>query len=1210
MKKNKAYFNLRYSRNMLVNSKKYLIILVCLLFILLCQKSFAQENPDFDEISVYLDVQSVGVGEIDAVIKGTEIYLPVTFLFDFLKIRNIPSLGLDTIRGFFIIQEKTYLIDRITNRIFFNEKIYDLEPNSLIRTETNLYLKGDYFGEIFGLDCSFNFRNLSVKIKTRLELPIIREMRQKEMRKNISSLIGKIVADTTIGRNYPLFHFGMADWSAIATKQIQGLTDTRLNLTLGSIIAGGETMISLNYNSNVPFTEKQQYYLWRYVNNDNSILRQVKAGKIVSNATSSIYEPVVGVQATNTPTTFRRSFGTYTLSDKTEPDWIVELYVNNILVDYVKADASGFFTFEVPLVYGNSFVKLKFYGPWGEERIRERNIIIPFEFLPRKTFEYTVSAGMVEDTLYSRFSKTSFNYGLTNGLTIGAGFEYLSSVTSNPMMPYVNASVKLASNFLFSAEYTHYVRTKGTLTYRLPSGLQIDLNYIKYAKDQKAIRYNYLEERKASISIPIRLYNFSAYNRLTVNQLILPTTNYTTSQWLISGSLFGINTNISTSALFVGNLRPYVYSNLSLSFRFSKGLTIRQQAQYAYSDKKLLSIKTGLEKRIMQKGFLNLSFEQNFRSNLRMGEIGFRYDFNFAQAGFSTRQSDNNTTFIQYARGSIKNNSKTNYLRTGNRSTVGRGGITFRPFLDLNANDKRDIGEPGVYGLNLHANTGVIERNEKDTTIRILDLEPYTNCFIEFDQNSFDNIAWRMKNQTMSITVNPNMLKLIEIPIIVVGEASGVVMFERDGEKTGLARMIVNFYSKYQKRVGRTLTEEDGYFSYFGLIPGSFTARIDTIQLQRLGMTTSPDSINFDIMENIEGDYIDGLDFLVKMKVQEPAIASDKKDSIKETANIIISEDKKEGVKSITGSYAIQLGAFKYRINAEALKKELNVDLGNKIEIFAEDGFYKVRITRIKTSKEIDDFTLFLNKKGINEIRIIAIDEIDFIDKIKIQESVITSEIKAVVKDTADITIFKDIEEDEISETESYEIQPGAFKYKANADALREKLAVDLVNNIEIFNEDGLYKVRITGVKTRKEIDDFIPVFRKNNVNDIRVITVESLDLKVKMKDIEPVITPETKVYINDSTSMIITEVIVGDISSVTEGYAIQLGAFKYKVNANELMGKLAANLINNVEIFAEDGLYKVRITGIGTRKEIDDFIPTLKKNDVDEIRVIIIKRM
>jgi len=347
----------------------------------------SQDLPEYDEIAIFLEIPGAGGSEIDVLIKDEELYCPITDLFKFLKINNNPSPNLETVSGFFINPEAKYLIDRTENRITYQKKIFDLAPGDLIRTESNLYLKSTLFGKIFGFDCIFNFRSLSVTVESRLELPLIREMRQEEMRRNISSLKGDIVADTTIGRVRPLFKFGMADWSAYTSQEIDGKSDTRLNLALGSIIAGGEATASLYYNSTNPFNEKQQQYLWRFVNNDFAPLRQVMAGKIRANAISSIYNPVIGIQLTNTPTTYRRSFGTYTISDKTEPGWIVELYVNNVLVDYVKADASGFFNFEVPLVYGNSLVKLKFFGPWGEERTREQNINIPYNFLPAKTLE-------------------------------------------------------------------------------------------------------------------------------------------------------------------------------------------------------------------------------------------------------------------------------------------------------------------------------------------------------------------------------------------------------------------------------------------------------------------------------------------------------------------------------------------------------------------------------------------------------------------------------------------------------------------------------------------------------------------------------------------------------------------------------------------------------------------------------------------------------
>lgn len=832
-------------------------------------------EPDYEEISLFLDVPGLGGGDIDVLIKGNEVYLPVIDLFDFLKIRNVYSKDMDTISGFFINQDATYSIDRMNQQIMYEKDIYKLKPDDIIRTEWNLYLRGSYFGEIFGLECSFNFRNMSVLVLTQLELPVIREMRLAEMRENIKHLKGEVKADTVIKRNSPFFSLGTADWAANVTEQINGPTVSRLNLSLGSILAGGEANVTLNYGSESPFTEKQQYYLWRRVNNDNRFLRQVRAGKITTQSTASIFNPVVGVQFTNTPTTFRKSFGSYTLSDKTGPGWIVELYVNNVMVDYVQADASGFFTFEVPLVYGNSMVKLKFYGPWGEEQTREQNIIIPFSFIPVKTLEYTVSAGMVEDSIHSQFSKASINYGLSRKMTLGGGVEYLSSLPDEPIMPFLNGSVRLTSNLLLWGEYTHGVRSKGTLSYRLKSNVQFTFDYTNYDKDQKAINYNYREERKISVSAPIRFRNFTAYNRISVNQLVLPTTQYTTSEWLLSGSLFGINLNITTYALFVENKSPYVYSYFSTAMRLPFKFTLLSQAQYGYAKKEIISAKLGLEKKIFKDGFLTLSYEQNFKSNLQMGELGFRYDFDFAQTGYTARQSKETVTLVQNARGSLIYDRKTKYLSANKHTSVGKGGITIIAFLDKNGNGELDTGEPKAYGLNLRSSGGRIEMSKEDTIIRIMGLEPFTDVFIELDQNSLDNIAWRLKNRTMMVTSDPNRIKLIEVPIVVVGEAAGTVMIERGGQLCGIGRVIVNFYDKDQNYIGKTLSEEDGYFSYFGLAPGSYSARIDDKQIGKLNMFAEPETVEFKVSSNINGDYVDGLDFTLNKKPDEGHIEFD-----------------------------------------------------------------------------------------------------------------------------------------------------------------------------------------------------------------------------------------------------------------------------------------------------------------------------------------------
>ncbi|NEW82365.1 MAG: hypothetical protein GZ094_08375, partial [Mariniphaga sp.] len=153
---------------------------------------YAQNEPEYDEISVFFNVQKVGGADLSAVIRDETVYLPVVDIFSFLKIKNNPSAQLDSITGFFINQQSTYVIDKQNKKITYQDKVYNLKSDDIIQTETNLYLRSPLFGQIFGLNCTFSFRSLSVMLDTKLELPIIREMRQEQMRANINKLKGEV----------------------------------------------------------------------------------------------------------------------------------------------------------------------------------------------------------------------------------------------------------------------------------------------------------------------------------------------------------------------------------------------------------------------------------------------------------------------------------------------------------------------------------------------------------------------------------------------------------------------------------------------------------------------------------------------------------------------------------------------------------------------------------------------------------------------------------------------------------------------------------------------------------------------------------------------------------------------------------------------------------------------------------------------------------
>ena len=843
-------------------------IYACLILIIISSLplfSYCQADDNYDEISVTLNVQRIGSCEIPSLLHGEAAYLPVKEVFDFLKIKNFPSPDFDTLQGFLINPKSIYLIDKPNNKIFYDGKVYVIKPGDLIHTSTGLYLKSDYFDNIFGLTCAFNFRSLSVKITTTLELPAIRELQQEQMRKNITQLSGERKADTTLKRLFSLFHLGMADWSIINTNASVGKANTRISLNLGAFVAGGEANVYLNYNNSVPFNPKQQFYRWRFINNENAALRQVTAGNIFVQATSSIYGAVTGVQFSNTPTTYRRSFGTYRLSNTTEPGWMVELYVNNVLVNYTKADASGFYTFEVPLVYGNSAVKLRFFGPWGEERVHEQNISIPFNFLPKNQFEYTLTAGVVADDVKSKFSRLNLNYGLGSHITVGGGMEYLSSVRSGKSMPFLNTSLRIGSGLLLSGEHSYGVRSKGIISYRLPSNLQFEANYIKYAKGQTAIRSgqkslnNYLEEKKLVVSFPFSRKKFVAFSRFSFNQLTLTNMKYNTAEFLLSSVFAGINSNFTTSAVYSDPKHALIYSTLSATFRLPKGLRLTPQTQYEHTQKKLGMIKCEVEKNLFNHGFLNFSYERNMAHNNNYIGAGIRYNFSFAQTSFSTTKSSDATSVVQSARGSLMFDEKSAHVTFDNQTSVGRGGLVVVAFLDINGNGNHDINEPKIPGLKLRINGGRILHNKRDTSISIIGLESYTNYFLELDRGSFDNVSWQIKKKTMNVSIDPNHFKLIEVPVAILSEVSGTVYLKSAKGANGIGRILVNIFNENNLHlVAKVLTESDGYFNFAGLAPGSYTAAINNEQLLKLHMTASP-AIAFKINSGKDGDVVDGL---------------------------------------------------------------------------------------------------------------------------------------------------------------------------------------------------------------------------------------------------------------------------------------------------------------------------------------------------------------
>jgi hypothetical protein len=64
-------------------------------------------------------------------------------------------------------------------------------------------------------------------------------------------------------------------------------------------------------------------------------------------------------------------------------------------------------------------------------------------------------------------------------------------------------------------------------------------------------------------------------------------------------------------------------------------------------------VKCEFEKQLFGHGYLDMIYEKDFINNVNNFQIGFRYEFPFAQTSASVRRDNNTTSLIQSANGSL-----------------------------------------------------------------------------------------------------------------------------------------------------------------------------------------------------------------------------------------------------------------------------------------------------------------------------------------------------------------------------------------------------------------------------------------------------------------------------------------------------------------------------------------------------------------------------
>jgi hypothetical protein len=755
------------------------------------------------------------------------------------------------ISGFFLNESNQYSIDLKKQEFTINNQVYQFDSSEVLKTDFDYFFKRSLYNTFFNIEFQLFLNQLAIKTFSKFDLPIYARFQRD---KNYLSLKTKTENKVPLifDKKKSLFNYGVFDYflSYNVNKFSSPLGSYNFGLG-GELLFGEVTFNTRGTYSNSDFFNNQSDASWRYVIDESKYISQVSIGSL--NFTGLEFSNFNGINVTNNPVEPRRNYGTIKIFDKTEPNWTVELYINNRLFDIVKADASGSFNFNLPLNYGTTLVELRYYGLSGEFRSEKKLYQTPFNFYQPDEFIYNFSLGKQRITEQNIANFTA-GYGLTDWLTTNLGVEYIENSNSDKPIFFSSTSARIMESYLLNftlAPSTFYKFAINT-TYYNQSSFVID--YSRYFNTGAFNPAGF--EHKFSIGVfqPMHISGYQFNLRSTYDYTESVSSTINEYAFGISASIFSFNPflNYSLSNINIGRS----FKSQFMDFGFSYSL-FAIPTYFTTLRGNLISVRSSFDFETSQLELLSLNFSTNLSAISRL-QISHNYNFKISEGNtqlqfqmyfpdFQYSAAASTEFLAQNLVGSIGYNKIISDLDFYQRNQVGKTTAIFRLFVDNNGNDIFDADEELLTGAKIYLGTSVIEYDESGL-IKARELNSHTRYDVTINEETIKNPLLVPKYKNFALRTDANPFKIIDIPFYESGEIDGKVYSLIKNYKNPIAGLRITFTNIEDNSKIITSTFNNGSFYYFGLKPGKYLISVDENQLEMLKLKPQKDRYEIEVL--------------------------------------------------------------------------------------------------------------------------------------------------------------------------------------------------------------------------------------------------------------------------------------------------------------------------------------------------------------------------
>jgi len=350
---------------------------------------------------------------IPAFINGSSLMLPIGELSTALEFPITVDSAASRAGGWFLSENRLFSLDTFTSEVIIEGVRSKFDPSMAITFESDIFVDIRLLSVWFPIDITYDISNLAVFLKSRESLPIERRIRRALVRQRA------LGAQESGGRvRLPKKTF---DRPLIAPPMVDLNLESSLNRGNGistvskrySLLASGD-YLKTNSQLFVSGSDTDTIDTIRlradrkdpdgYVFGDLGIT-EFSIGDITTPQLGLVSSSPLGrgVTVSTLPLNQPREFDRTTLTGELPLGWDVELYRNEILIDFKAARDDGRYEFaDVPLLFGVNILKLVFYGPQGQTREEIQQFRVGPDQLKPGQLDFLLSANQHNQTLIDR----------------------------------------------------------------------------------------------------------------------------------------------------------------------------------------------------------------------------------------------------------------------------------------------------------------------------------------------------------------------------------------------------------------------------------------------------------------------------------------------------------------------------------------------------------------------------------------------------------------------------------------------------------------------------------------------------------------------------------------------------------------------------------------------------------------------------------------